>query len=303
MLEPERAMLIVCPSCSTAYEVGSAALGAGGRSVRCAKCRTVWVARAEDGAPMPAVAGAMDGEILPRAEPAPRPPVPMGDEAPGHFLVDAVIAADGAENGSGEAVVMVEAPPLVPGADPTRPPAAGFDPGVPDSIESIAARRAPPTRDRDASRPAWRRFASLPVVILALVAVLTALVHWRGSVVRHLPQTASLFAAVGLPVNLRGLVFENVKSTGEFHDGMMVLVVEGTIVNMTRTTLDVPRLRFAVRNGSGHEVYAWTALPGRTLLVSGETLPFRTRLASPPPDGRDVIVRFFNRRDVVAGAK
>jgi hypothetical protein len=82
-----------------------------------------------------------------------------------------------------------------------------------------------------------------------------------------------------------------------------VLVVEGAIVNMTRTTLDVPRLRFAVRNGTGHEVYAWTALPSRPLLASGETLPFRTRLASPPADGRDVIVRFFNRRDVVAGTK
>ncbi len=298
-------MLIVCPSCSTAYEVGSAALGADGRSVRCAKCKTVWVARMEDESPalMPAAAeAARDGEILPRLEPVPRALTDRRDEEPGHFLVDAVIAADGTD-GSGEAVIMIEAPPIVPGADPVKPAASGFDPGVPDSIESIAARRAPPTRDRGASRPAWRRLASLPVVILALVAVLAALVHWRGNVVRHLPQTASLFAAVGLPVNLRGLVFENVKSTGEFNDGMMVLVVEGAIVNMTRTTLDVPRLRFAVRNGSGHEVYAWTALPGRTLLVSGETLPFRTRLASPPPDGRDVIVRFFNRRDVVAGAK
>ena len=56
-----------------------------------------------------------------------------------------------------------------------------------------------------------------------------------------------------------------------------------------------------LRNGIGHEVYAWTALPTRPLLGSGDGLPFRTRLASPPPDGRDVIVRFFNRRD--AGAR
>ena len=77
----------------------------------------------------------------------------------------------------------------------------------------------------------------------------------------------------------------------------MVLVVEGTIVNLTPRTLEVPRLRFGLRNGSGHEVYAWTALPSKTLLGSGDGLPFRSRLASPPADGRDVIVRFFSRRE------
>ena len=68
-------------------------------------------------------------------------------------------------------------------------------------------------------------------------------------------------------------------------------------------TVEVPRLRFAVRNGAGHEVYAWTALPTKNLLGPGDGMPFRTRLASPPPDGRDVIVRFYNRRDAVAGTK
>ena len=44
-----------------------------------------------------------------------------------------------------------------------------------------------------------------------LVAFNVALVGARNEVVRYLPQTASLFAAIGLPVNLRNLKFENVK--------------------------------------------------------------------------------------------
>ena len=63
----------------------------------------------------------------------------------------------------------------------------------------------------------------------------------------------------------------------------------------------MPRLRFSLRNRSGHEIYTWTAQPGRSLLPPGETLAFRSRLASPPADGHDVMVRFFNRRDLVAG--
>jgi hypothetical protein len=139
------------------------------------------------------------------------------------------------------------------------------------------------------------------MLIVLMLAVLVAAVQWRDKIVRHAPQTASLFAAVGLPVNLRGFVFENVTIGTELNDGMSVLVVEGTIVNLTRNALDVPRLRFALRNGAGHEVYAWTALPAKPVLGSGDGLAFRTRLASPPADGRDVIVRFFNRRDVTAG--
>ena len=79
-----------------------------------------------------------------------------------------------------------------------------------------------------------------------------------------------------------------------------VLVVEGTIVNLTTRTLDVPRLRFALRNASGHEVYAWTAQPSKTAGI-GERAAVPRRLASPPADGRDVIVRFLNRRDAAAG--
>ena len=133
-----------------------------------------------------------------------------------------------------------------------------------------------------------------------MLVILGAL-QWRVALVRQFPQTASLFAMIGMPVNLRGLTFMDVKSRGEFVEGAMVLVVEGTIVNLTPKPLEVPRLRFGLRNTAGQEVYAWTALPTKTVLGSGDGLPFRSRLAAPPPDGRDVIVRFFSRRDASLG--
>ena len=37
-------MKIVCPNCTTSYDVEAAALGESGRSVRCVRCRTVWFA-------------------------------------------------------------------------------------------------------------------------------------------------------------------------------------------------------------------------------------------------------------------
>src|SRR6516165_8263760 len=41
-------MHIICPHCSTSYAINSAALGETGRTVRCSRCKEVWLARPED---------------------------------------------------------------------------------------------------------------------------------------------------------------------------------------------------------------------------------------------------------------
>ena len=83
---------------------------------------------------------------------------------------------------------------------------------------------------------------------------------------------------------------------------MPVLVVQGTIVSTAKRTVEVPRLRFAVRNASGNEIYSWTALPEpQPARRPARRSPFQSRLASPPPETRDVLVRFFNRHDLGVG--
>jgi predicted Zn finger-like uncharacterized protein len=302
-------MLIVCPTCATTYQIQLANLGAAGRSVRCTKCKNTWFATPDS---------VIDEATLATASAAASPPgppkAPAKPPAPHDQTDEELAAAWGSEamsgdvippdNGAGEgenAFVIANAPPLVP-ADHTEAGTAKFDPGEPEDIETIATRRARQASvDRKNRRTPLQQLLSLPILIVVLLVILAIALQTRVAMVRNFPQTASLFAAIGLPVNLRGLIFENVKSSGEFLDGVTVMVVQGTIVNLTGKALEVPRLRFALRSASGHEVYAWTALPTRTMLSPGEELPFRSRLASPPPDGRDVIVRFFNRRDIGAG--
>src|SRR5271154_3783325 len=41
-------MHIVCPHCTTSYAIDLATLGAAGRTVRCSRCKEVWLARPED---------------------------------------------------------------------------------------------------------------------------------------------------------------------------------------------------------------------------------------------------------------
>jgi hypothetical protein len=196
---------------------------------------------------------------------------------------------------------MMEAPPLAPIAEDVSPLAvtapAQIDIG--EDIETVAARHAYGEAKR---RQRWA-LIGFPTLAVALFALDASLIGRRADVVRLAPQTASLFAAIGLPVNLRGLSFENVGTAKDTHDGVPVLLVEGTIVAKAGKAVEVPRLRFAVRNDKAQEIYTWTVAPARSVLGAGEMQTFRSRLVSPPADSHDVVVRFTHRHDVIAGAK
>jgi hypothetical protein len=223
--------------------------------------------------------------------------------------VDASIAAIGGERDSADEIERdyandVEAPPIVPVDLDPEPPRRTLDrlpapepekPSGPQDIESVAARRI--RADRSALR--WP-LSRLQTGMLALALLDVILIGWRTDVVRALPQTASFYSLIGLPVNLRGLAFDSVATVTEQHEGVPILVVEGNVINTARRNEDVPRLKFILRNAAQHEIYSWTAVPVRASLTSGEGEGFRTRLASPPADARDVVVRFVNRRDLVA---
>ncbi len=203
------------------------------------------------------------------------------------------------ENNTPEPVVIIDAPSLVPPIEHARMPDAANAEFDSEDAETFAARRLRLKTRRQHTRRSQRWTA----IILVLFAFNVALIGARNEVVRYLPQTASLFAAIGMPVNLRNLKFENVRISKEAQDGVNTLIVEGTIVSTSGKPAEVPRLRFAARNASGQEVYTWTALPSRSILGPGESLEFSSRLASPPADASDVMVRFFNAQDAAAGVK
>jgi predicted Zn finger-like uncharacterized protein len=324
-------MHIVCPNCAASYQVSASAIGPAGRAVRCVRCRTVWHQRPEaepssvsapvreevtdatvaafrselggDAGAQPAPSSAQQAAAAapPSPENASSASAPLAGPA-GTDTSDAPPAgapvADDAEQPAAEIPIPADAAPPVAPTNPDPTPEA--EQAGPGDIESIASRR----RRRSTSRrrmPA--RSGRIPALIFILMVVVAALIGWRGSIVRHAPQMASLYAAIGLPVNLRGLSFADVKVTRDTHDGVPVLMVEGNIVSTASVPVEVPRLRFAMRNEVGGEVYAWTAIPSREVLGPGETLPFRSRLASPPGEGHDVTVRFFNRLDSLAGLR
>lgn len=142
---------------------------------------------------------------------------------------------------------------------------------------------------------------TLPTVCVALGAMVFALIAWRAEVVRVMPQTAAFFKMVGMGVNLRGLAFEDLKISTETVNNKPVLLIEGAIIDVARRSVEIPRLRFIVRDAGGADIYAWNAVLEQPVLNPGEKAWFKTRLASPPAEGREIAVRFFHKLDISSG--
>ena len=287
-------MHIVCPHCSTSYGINPATLGMAGRTVRCSRCKEVWLARPEDAAEFATVSAMAAGGAADRDTAA---------------EWDALARE---EDGLGQDTPHVGSPSIA--ADWSA--ADGEDSASETGWPSFARDNLDDDMGGGGRRPTWLRRLLGPkprprvsgkssigflTVSAAMGALVLALLIWRVDVVRLMPQTADFYKLVGLDVNPRGLRFKDVKITSETVEGKPVLVIEGLITGEGSKPVELPRLRFSVRDAQGSEIYAWNAILEQPVLRPGEKAVFKSRLASPPPEARNIDVRFFNRRDVAGG--
>jgi predicted Zn finger-like uncharacterized protein len=323
-------MLIVCPNCATSYGVEMASLRpAKGRTrkLRCHHCRWVWQAELSNtdkllvaAEAVPPVRRAM-AAIAQAAADAARSALPRLRRATA-VLADELEAAEAPPD---------HGPSRLAGSHTERAgPELARAPVTPlvERISAIVARVVGAIRRQSWclsrplswwrswrvswSRSSWRSWllsgrqswwlwrpslSRVQCIILGFALIDAAIIGERADVVWAMPQTASFYAALGLPVNLRGVHFDRLAATAERHAGEPVLIVQGEIRNSTTDSADVPPLRFAIRNEEHQEIYSWTAAPARERLSAGHRLAFRSELTLPPPDTRDVVVRFIDRQN------
>ena len=261
-------MHIICPHCTTSYAINLATLGAAGRTVRCSRCKEVWLARPEDA-------------------------VEMAAQVPAMAAAGQAASRQDAEN-EWEAMARQEMAEQTPVVD-SPSLAADWQNDHARTTDADWTTEARHDVHDDADEPKRSRLRALfslppfpPIPLLrgvnltmacgAMAAIVLALLIFRNDVVRLLPGTAAFYRLVGLEVNLRGLAFKDLKITNETVDGKPVLVIEGMIVGESRKPVELPRLRFSVRDAQGAEIYAWNAVLEQAMLQAR-----RARLVQIPP--------------------
>jgi predicted Zn finger-like uncharacterized protein len=158
---------------------------------------------------------------------------------------------------------------------------------------------APPVQaTRKPAATPWSYRLGIAAGWLGLVAIILV-IGWAADAYRQQiaslwPQSSSLYSALGLKVNARGIDIVDPSNHIEKEDGQFVLVVTGKLVNITQRELTVPPLSVVLTDDDMRSLYQWSFTPGASTLKPGESVPFRTRLSSPPSGVKHLQIRFGN---------
>ena len=106
------------------------------------------------------------------------------------------------------------------------------------------------------------------------------------------PAAAQLYSKAGVTVNKRGLEFRSINYKRLLDEGVLVLVVEGTIANVSDDIKTIPPLRIALLDEKRQDLYSWTLEVEPGVLKPAGTVKFRSRLGSPPSDTANLQIRF-----------
>jgi predicted Zn finger-like uncharacterized protein len=151
--------------------------------------------------------------------------------------------------------------------------------------------RPPPRR--------WGEQLGIAAGWAGLVAITLAIgwsaFNFRQEVAVLWPQSSSLYSAIGMKVNARGLEFSDVKSRHETQDGQSVLAVTGKLVNISAHELSVPPIRVTLTDRDKRELYNWSFQASVATLEPGQSVTFLTRMSSPPPGAKHLQLHLAER--------
>jgi predicted Zn finger-like uncharacterized protein len=296
MSSPDLATAVIaCPNCGTRYQVPRATLGATGREVQCAQCGKSWHAEADAPPPLP-VPAQNDDDLL--------------------FSASEEAALDAAFEAEAEAIAPPPAAAIPPSHDPEhdrtlaeiraaiapKPKSvAAIDPALLTENRRAAFDRRQAHITRRLPMARFRRTARLGALV-ALLSVLLLGYSLRTDIVRLFPALAGLYAALGLPVNVIGLAFEDPKTLTSFRDGKNVMLITARIRSVAGQAVPVPPVLVSLLDASGTPLYEWTVTPRAIEMDPGEVFDFSTEVNTPPAGAVTVRLSFTTARGSAAAS-
>jgi len=276
-------MIIACPACGTRYVVPDSAIGADGRTVRCAKCRHSWhqqgsTAEARQAAPpppapAPPVAPQSTPAAPPRPAPAPPPPAPPPPSPVEEPRPEPVPAA------------YAERPEPLPTPPPPAPEPFASEPTTPPPAE-YEQPEAEPDRSQFDYEPPFRprrnplRLWTYAAAIFAIFAVGTVLSVSYWGLPDWVPVSRPTFG-----VGQADLVLDfpaDQQDRRQLPNGTEFFGASGTVTNVGRETRTLPPILIVLRDGRDRIVYSWEVAPPQRTLAPGESVSINEAVTDVP---------------------
>ena len=112
--------------------------------------------------------------------------------------------------------------------------------------------------------------------------IAAGLLLFRGEVVKRWPESASTYAALGMPVNRFGLEFLDTEAERFFDGTTPILEVRGAVQNVTSRTVQAPNVRVILLDDQGAQVAEAFAPISPTSIPEDATAIFAARIENPP---------------------
>lgn len=269
-------MIVACPLCQTRFLVAAGLFTGGGRSVRCGRCRHVWMAEVgqqEQEASKPAAASGNGDQAAQLA---------AGSDAEGKTV--------SGQRGGAAGDTPLGALPIA--GHPLRqdmPPFA-LSAGAANTLSSAAQGRR---------LPVWTKFAALAGVALPLLGVLLWGVVDRRDIALRWPSMTTVYDGVGLDSHQPGdgIDFRDVKSELVYDGGILRLTVEGRLVNATEKEQKVPHILAVAAGSDGSAIQSWRIDAPVATLAPLATAPFRSTINAPREGVVNVNLNFVGRKN------
>lgn len=308
-------MQIACPACHTRYAVPETAIGAHGRTVRCAKCRHSWYQPGtEDEAGMAETAAEADApeaaepvrETVQAGSTVEARPEPVTEGADANWR-DAPPAprgwADMADTQTAEPEVRADTATAGWASAPAGA-AADTDADLPEPEveEEPAPHAASPAFTAPAAEPVdaeyedidhhegpqgrWKRLLLICALLVVLAAALIyGAVRYFGAPA-WLPVGQSTFAPASESLVLDFPAEE--QDRRELPNGRQLFAASGTITNTGSRTERVPPVLVVLRDSQERIVYSWEMEPSRSELGPGESVKVSQMVTDVPRSAKIV---------------
>ena len=270
-------MILTCPECATRYLLSDAdRIGSVGRTVRCSKCQTSWFVSSD--LDELTLKDNEHAEILAQVQSAPKVEDPNLDRR----------KSSHSDFKSGGVSGRVEDKPL-----DTRPENTDHNTRF-DTPYSPGAHVG--VRDRQDRRRRNFRLTIIGLIwgitlgLLALAATLAYLS--RQDVIDKYPKAATLYRAFGIDVSAQGLAFDKPVTRSVFIDGSPVLVINGSVKNITTRTMSLPMVALSLHNTALEPLAEWRVEFANTELAKGKRSEFIAHFPNPPIDAVHLRYRF-----------
>ena len=267
-------MILTCPECSTRYFAKDEAIGPNGRTVRCSKCQNSgFVSRDLD----EYVLKDNESEDLKTLS---NPP----------FQADQSLKTTPWETPQDQNTVPIQ---------PPEPEKAAPEPAVKDKSDRPYAKGAHVNiRDRADRQKRKRRLSVVGLIwslTLGTLMGISGLAYmFRQDIVSEYPKVATLYKAFGIEVSRDGLSFDPPITRSIYMDGEPVLVINGSVKNISGRRVNLHPIIFSLRNNKDEELVEWRFEFEQSQINKSKRVEYVTHFPNPPLEAVNLTYRFTN---------